>query len=157
MVSPCKCISPFPRMPKGSDKSWVDKLYDKCKKWEHFAKPRLSQTAFLVRHFADQVPARCFLLSCCTALFLYFLLDLLIPLSPLPSPCSRWNTSVKASSTRTETPWWRSRSPSSRPPRTTSCQTSSCRRVSRRPWPLYTIHYIWLSFQFFIPAVQLHA
>ena len=42
-------------MPKGSDKSWVDKLYDKCKKWEHFAKPRLSQTAFLVRHFADQV------------------------------------------------------------------------------------------------------
>ena len=64
------------RMPKGSDKSWVEKLYEKCKKyvysifvvlqilicftmlalrWEHFAKPRLSQTAFLVKHFADQV------------------------------------------------------------------------------------------------------
>ena len=42
-------------MPKGSDKSWVEKLYDKCKKWEHFAKPRLSQSAFLVTHFADQV------------------------------------------------------------------------------------------------------
>ena len=28
------------RMPKGADKSWVEKLYDKCKKWEHFEKPR---------------------------------------------------------------------------------------------------------------------
>ena len=43
------------QMPKGSDKSWVEKLYDKCKAWEHFQKPRLSQTAFLVKHFADQV------------------------------------------------------------------------------------------------------
>jgi myosin-5 len=43
------------RMPKGSDKSWVEKLYDKCKKWEHFSKPRLSQTAFIVKHFADNV------------------------------------------------------------------------------------------------------
>lgn len=43
------------RMPKGSDKSWVEKLYDKCKKWEHFSKPRLSQTAFIVKHFADMV------------------------------------------------------------------------------------------------------
>ena len=32
------------KMPKGSDRSWVEKLYDKCKKWEHFSKPRLSQT-----------------------------------------------------------------------------------------------------------------
>merc|ERR1719410_1225693 len=47
------------RMPKGSDKSWVEKLYDKCKKWEHFQKPRLSQTAFLVKHFADQVEYEC--------------------------------------------------------------------------------------------------
>ena len=43
------------QMPKGSDKSWVEKLYDKCKSWEHFQKPRLSQTAFLVKHCADQV------------------------------------------------------------------------------------------------------
>ena len=43
------------QMPKGLDKSWVEKLYDKCKSWEHFQKPRLSQTAFLVKHFADQV------------------------------------------------------------------------------------------------------
>jgi len=43
------------RVPKGSDKGWVEKLYDKCKKWEHFSKPRLSQSAFIVRHFADMV------------------------------------------------------------------------------------------------------
>ena len=40
---------------KGSDNSWVQKLYDKCQKAEHFQKPRLSQTAFVVKHFADNV------------------------------------------------------------------------------------------------------
>ena len=39
----------------GSDQSWVQKLYDKCSKCEHFQKPRLSQTAFVVKHFADNV------------------------------------------------------------------------------------------------------
>ena len=39
----------------GSDQSWVQKLYDKCTKCEHFQKPRLSQTAFVVKHFADNV------------------------------------------------------------------------------------------------------
>ena len=47
------------RMPKGSDKSWVEKLYDKCNKSEHFTKPRLSQTAFVVKHFADDVEYEC--------------------------------------------------------------------------------------------------
>ncbi len=47
------------RVPKGSDKGWVEKLYEKCKKWEHFSKPRLSQTAFIVRHFADMVEYEC--------------------------------------------------------------------------------------------------
>lgn len=47
------------RMPKGSDKSWVEKLYDKCAKAEHFSKPRLSQTAFIVKHFADNVEYEC--------------------------------------------------------------------------------------------------
>jgi myosin-5 len=47
------------RMPKGSDKSWVEKLYDKCSKCDHFAKPRLSQTAFIVKHFADDVEYEC--------------------------------------------------------------------------------------------------
>lgn len=47
------------RVPKGSDKSWVGKLYEKCKKWDHFSKPRLSQTAFIIKHFADLVEYEC--------------------------------------------------------------------------------------------------
>ena len=52
------------RMPKGTDKSWVEKLYEKCgganSKWKsHFVKPRLSNTAFIVRHFADNVEYEC--------------------------------------------------------------------------------------------------
>ena len=46
-------------MPKGSDQSWVEKLYDKCKKWDHFSKPRLSNTSFLIAHFADKVGYEC--------------------------------------------------------------------------------------------------
>ncbi|CAG0903293.1 unnamed protein product, partial [Darwinula stevensoni] len=47
------------RMPKGSDESWVLKLYDKCKGQHHFSKPRLSNTAFIISHFADQVAYEC--------------------------------------------------------------------------------------------------
>ncbi|XP_050723307.1 unconventional myosin-Va-like isoform X3 [Eriocheir sinensis] len=47
------------RMPKGSDQSWVEKLYDKCKKWDHFSKPRLSNSSFLIAHFADKVGYEC--------------------------------------------------------------------------------------------------
>ncbi|XP_068247179.1 unconventional myosin-Va isoform X6 [Palaemon carinicauda] len=47
------------RMPKGSDQSWVEKLYDKCKKWDHFSKPRLSNTSFIIAHFADKVGYEC--------------------------------------------------------------------------------------------------
>ena len=44
------------RMPKGSDNSWATKLYDKhLKKHKNFDKPRTSNTAFIVRHFADNV------------------------------------------------------------------------------------------------------
>ncbi|XP_043239041.1 unconventional myosin-Vb-like isoform X1 [Amphibalanus amphitrite] len=43
------------RMPKGSDHSWVEKLYDKCRKSDHFEKPRLSNTAYVIVHFADKV------------------------------------------------------------------------------------------------------
>ncbi|XP_068226446.1 unconventional myosin-Vb-like [Palaemon carinicauda] len=46
-------------MPKGSDQSWVEKLYDKCKKWDHFSKPRLSNTSFVIAHFADKVGYEC--------------------------------------------------------------------------------------------------
>ena len=37
----------------------MEKLYDKCSKCEHFTKPRLSQTAFIVKHFADNVEYEC--------------------------------------------------------------------------------------------------
>lgn len=42
-------------MPRGADGSWVQKLYKQHLKKQHFSKPRLSQTAFIVHHFADDV------------------------------------------------------------------------------------------------------
>ena len=42
-------------MPKGTDSSWVEKLYSKCTKWKHFSRPRFGTTAFLIHHFADNV------------------------------------------------------------------------------------------------------
>lgn len=43
------------RVPKGTDQTWCLKLFEKCKKWKHFEKPRLSNTAFVIHHFADDV------------------------------------------------------------------------------------------------------
>ena len=43
------------RVPKGTDQSWCDKLYDKCKKYPHFVKPRLNNAGFIICHFADRV------------------------------------------------------------------------------------------------------
>lgn len=46
------------QMPKGSDESWVRKLYDQhltSKPHPHFRKPRMSNSAFVVLHFADSV------------------------------------------------------------------------------------------------------
>ena len=42
-------------MPKGTDDTWCQKLFNQCKKWKHFEKPRLSNTAFIIHHFADKV------------------------------------------------------------------------------------------------------
>uniref|UniRef100_A0A671WM93 Methyl-CpG binding domain protein 3b n=1 Tax=Sparus aurata TaxID=8175 RepID=A0A671WM93_SPAAU len=50
------------RMPKGSDESWVRKLYDQHltgKPHPHFRKPRMSNSAFIVLHFADTVQYEC--------------------------------------------------------------------------------------------------
>ncbi|KAM9385365.1 unconventional myosin-Va [Pholidichthys leucotaenia] len=50
------------RMPKGSDESWVRKLCDQhltSRPHPHFSKPRLSNTAFIVLHFADTVQYEC--------------------------------------------------------------------------------------------------
>ncbi|XP_056270474.1 unconventional myosin-Vb [Pseudoliparis swirei] len=50
------------RMPKGSDESYVRKLYDQhltSKRHPHFQKPRMSNSAFVVLHFADTVQYEC--------------------------------------------------------------------------------------------------
>ncbi|XP_041647512.1 unconventional myosin-Vb [Cheilinus undulatus] len=50
------------RMPKGSDESWVRKLYDQhltSKMHPNFRKPRMSNSAFIVLHFADTVQYEC--------------------------------------------------------------------------------------------------
>ncbi|XP_074612959.1 unconventional myosin-Va-like isoform X2 [Acropora palmata] len=43
------------KMPKGADRSWVQKLYKNHLNKKHFSKPRMSETAFIVHHFADNV------------------------------------------------------------------------------------------------------
>ncbi|XP_019622367.1 PREDICTED: unconventional myosin-Va-like isoform X6 [Branchiostoma belcheri] len=44
------------KLPKGSDQNWCQKLYDKhLKKAKHFDKPRMSNSAFIIYHFADKV------------------------------------------------------------------------------------------------------
>lgn len=46
-------------MPSASDNNWCQKLYAMhAGKSKHFEKPRLSQTSFLVLHFADKVEYR---------------------------------------------------------------------------------------------------
>uniref|UniRef100_A0A4W6CF29 Methyl-CpG binding domain protein 3b n=1 Tax=Lates calcarifer TaxID=8187 RepID=A0A4W6CF29_LATCA len=50
------------RMPKGSDDSWVRKLYNQHltgKPHPHFQKPRMSNSAFIILHFADTVQYEC--------------------------------------------------------------------------------------------------
>ncbi|KAL2089906.1 hypothetical protein ACEWY4_014594 [Coilia grayii] len=48
------------RMPKGSEESWARKLYDQhSTRSAHFRKPRMSNTAFIILHFADTVQYEC--------------------------------------------------------------------------------------------------
>lgn len=43
-------------MPKGSDDNWARKLYDQhLNHSPHFLKPRMSNSAFIIVHFADEV------------------------------------------------------------------------------------------------------
>lgn len=43
-------------MPRGSDKSWAQKMYNVLlEKQAPFGKPKLSNTAFIVRHFGEKV------------------------------------------------------------------------------------------------------
>lgn len=44
------------QMPKGSDDSWAQKLYNThLKTCALFEKPRMSNKAFIIQHFADKV------------------------------------------------------------------------------------------------------
>ncbi|XP_048581655.1 unconventional myosin-Va isoform X2 [Nematostella vectensis] len=44
------------KMPKGSDSQWAQKLYKQhLQKSKHFSKPRMSNLAFVIHHFADHV------------------------------------------------------------------------------------------------------
>lgn len=45
----------FLQVPKGTDQNWAQKLYDRHSGSQHFQKPRMSNTAFIVLHFADKV------------------------------------------------------------------------------------------------------
>lgn len=45
----------FLQVPKGTDQNWAQKLYDRHSGSQHFQKPRMSNTAFIVVHFADKV------------------------------------------------------------------------------------------------------
>lgn len=46
-------------MPKGSDDSWAQKLYNThLKTCSLFEKPRMSNRAFIIQHFADKVGLR---------------------------------------------------------------------------------------------------
>ncbi|KAL3061378.1 hypothetical protein OYC64_009541 [Pagothenia borchgrevinki] len=48
------------KMPKGADDSWAQKLYNTLLKQNaHFDKPRLSNRAFIILHFADKVEYQC--------------------------------------------------------------------------------------------------
>ena len=43
------------QLPKGSDENWCQKMYKSHSSAKHFSKPRMSQTAFVIHHFADKV------------------------------------------------------------------------------------------------------
>lgn len=48
------------QMPKGSDDSWAQKLYNThLKTCSLFEKPRMSNRAFIIQHFADKVGCVC--------------------------------------------------------------------------------------------------
>ncbi|KAM4553693.1 unconventional myosin-Va-like isoform 1-T1 [Fundulus diaphanus] len=49
------------KMPKGSDDTWAQKLYNThLRQNAYFDKPRLSNKAFIIHHFADKVEYQCF-------------------------------------------------------------------------------------------------
>ena len=49
------CIVYLFQVPKGTDENWCQKLYGKHSGSAHFQKPRMSNTSFIIIHFADKV------------------------------------------------------------------------------------------------------
>ncbi|XP_075998485.1 unconventional myosin-Va-like [Genypterus blacodes] len=48
------------KMPRGADDTWAQKMYNTLLKQNpHFEKPRLSNRAFIIHHFADKVEYQC--------------------------------------------------------------------------------------------------
>ncbi|XP_063151900.1 unconventional myosin-Vb isoform X1 [Candoia aspera] len=47
------------KVPKGTDENWAQKLYDRHGSSQHFQKPRMSNMAFIIAHFADKVEYYC--------------------------------------------------------------------------------------------------
>ncbi|XP_061603297.1 unconventional myosin-Vb isoform X1 [Phyllopteryx taeniolatus] len=47
------------KVPKGTDQNWAQKLYKQHASNAHFEKPRMSNSAFIVVHFADKVAYEC--------------------------------------------------------------------------------------------------
>ncbi|KOB66517.1 Myosin-Va, partial [Operophtera brumata] len=43
------------RVPQGSDAGFAQKLHSTCTKYHHFVKPRFGTSAFIIKHFADDV------------------------------------------------------------------------------------------------------
>ncbi|XP_027650306.2 unconventional myosin-Vb isoform X1 [Falco peregrinus] len=43
------------KVPKGTDQNWMQKLYDQHAGSQHFQKPRMSNSSFIILHFADKV------------------------------------------------------------------------------------------------------
>ncbi|KAF7651726.1 hypothetical protein LDENG_00106440, partial [Lucifuga dentata] len=47
------------KVPKGTDQNWAQKLYKQHSGSAHFKKPRMSNTSFIIIHFADKVEYQC--------------------------------------------------------------------------------------------------
>eukprot|EP00045_Choanoeca_perplexa_P015970 m.208486 g.208486 ORF g.208486 m.208486 type:complete len:1858 (+) comp17133_c0_seq10:3764-9337(+) len=47
------------KLPKGNDANWALKMYERLTERHHFVKPRISNTSFIVKHYADDVEYQC--------------------------------------------------------------------------------------------------
>ncbi|XP_019714708.1 unconventional myosin-Vb-like [Hippocampus comes] len=52
------------KVPKGTDQNWAQKLYRQHASSPHFQKPRMSNSAFIIVHFADKVSDRACKFEC---------------------------------------------------------------------------------------------